>query len=92
MTLLKLVLIVAALVAVWDVVRAVRAQQGGADVTFTPVEELSADVRQVIDASLAQGQAVAAIKHYRAATGARTACTRTPRSHRTSTHGDGSSR
>ncbi|MBT9255718.1 hypothetical protein KMZ32_09520 [Phycicoccus sp. MAQZ13P-2] len=70
MTLLKLVLIVAALVAVWYVVRMVRAQQGGADVTFTPVEELSADVRQVIDASLAQGQAVAAIKHYRAATGA----------------------
>ncbi len=67
---LKLVLVVLVVVAVWYVVRMVRAQQNGTDVTFTPVEELSADVRQVIDASLAQGQAIAAIKHYRAATGA----------------------
>ena len=69
MTLLKLLLVIAVVVAVWYVVRAVRAQ-GGTETSFTPVEELAPDVRGVIDAALARGQEVAAVKHYRAATGA----------------------
>ena len=70
MGLLKLLVLVAAVVAVWDVVRQVRASGASGEVAFTPVEELAAEVRGVIDASLAQGRLVGAVKHYRAATGA----------------------
>lgn len=70
MGLLKLLVLVAAVVAVWYVVRQVRASGGSGEVAFTPVEELAPEVRGVIDSSLAQGRLVGAVKHYRAATGA----------------------
>ena len=38
--------------------------------TFTPVEDLTPEVRQTIDAALDRGELIGAIKHYRAATGA----------------------
>ena len=41
-----------------------------AEVSFTPVESLAPEVRQDIDAALARGHAIAAVKHYRDATGA----------------------
>ena len=78
MWLFRLVVIVAIIVAVWYVVRAVRAGGGpsgllgSGDVTFTPVEELQDNDRRVIDAALAQGSLDPAVAHYRAATGAGT--------------------
>jgi len=68
--LFKLVVLVAVLAAVWWVVTSVRASQGRSSTTFTPVEELSPEVQQTIDAALDRGELVGAIKHYRAATGA----------------------
>lgn len=73
MWLLRLVLVVAVVVAVWYVVRAVRA--GGAPtlgtaVRFVPVEQLPADQRQAIEAQLAQGRTTHAVTLYREATGA----------------------
>ncbi|PKW28064.1 hypothetical protein [Phycicoccus duodecadis] len=73
MWLLRLVLIVAVVVAVWYVVRAVRsggAPTLGATVRFIPVEQLPDDERQAIEAQLAQDRTVHAIKLYREATGA----------------------
>ena len=67
---LKLVLLVAAAVLVWWVVTSLRASRGTTSTTFTPVEDLSPEVRQTIDAALSRGELVGAIKHYRAATGA----------------------
>ncbi len=68
--LFKLVLLVAVIAAVWWVVTSVRASRGAAGTSFTPVEELSAEVQQTIDAALDRGELIGAIKHYRAATGA----------------------
>ncbi|NHA67321.1 hypothetical protein [Phycicoccus flavus] len=72
MWLFRLLLIVAVVVAVWYVVRALRS--GGVPslsthVRFTPVEELPAQARQAIDVQLAQDNLIAAIKLYREATG-----------------------
>jgi len=66
----KLVLLVAVAALVWWVVTSVRASNGTTTTSFTPVEDLSPEVRQTIDAALARGELVGAIKHYRAATGA----------------------
>jgi len=68
--LFKLVLLVAVLVAVWWVVTSLRASKGRSGTTFTPVDELSPEVQQTIDAALDRGELIGAIKHYRAATGA----------------------
>ncbi|KRE62453.1 hypothetical protein [Nostocoides sp. Soil756] len=73
MWLLRLVLIVAVVVAVWYVVRTVRSGGGptlGTSVRFIPVEQLPAEERQAIEAQLAQDRTVHAIKLYREATGA----------------------
>lgn len=70
---MRLALIVAVIVAVWYVVRAVRAgglPTLGAPVRFTPVEELPDAHRQAIDVQLARNQLISAIKVYREATGA----------------------
>ena len=40
------------------------------DHPFTPVEDLTPEVQQTIDAALDRGELIGAIKHYRAATGA----------------------
>jgi ribosomal protein L7/L12 len=66
----KLVLLVAAAALVWWVITSVRASNGTTATTFTPVEELSPEVQQTIDAALSRGELIGAIKHYRAATGA----------------------
>lgn len=66
--LVKLLLLVAVAVAVWYVVTRLRSAQQ--NVSFTPVEDLPADVRATIDAALSRGEGVTAIRHYRAATGA----------------------
>ena len=68
--LFKMVLIVAAIVAVWWVVTSVRASRGATTTAFTPVENLTPEVQQTIDAALDRGELIGAIKHYRAATGA----------------------
>ncbi|QIM21258.1 hypothetical protein G7075_09130 [Phycicoccus sp. HDW14] len=71
--LFKVVLLVAVVVAVWFVVRAVRAGSGpslGSHVSFMPVEELPERARQAIDVQLAQDQLIGAVKLYREATGA----------------------
>lgn len=71
--LLKVLLLVAVVVAVWYVVRAVRNGTGPSlrtHVSFTPVEELPQQARQAIEVQLAQDQLVGAIKLYREATGA----------------------
>jgi ribosomal protein L7/L12 len=71
--LVKVLLLVAVVVAVWYVVRAVRNGTGPSlrtHVTFTPVEELPRQAQQAIDVQLAQDQLVGAIKLYREATGA----------------------
>ena len=70
MTLIKLILIVAAIAAVWWVATSVRASRGASSTTFTPDEDLTPEVRQTIDAALDRGELIGAIKHYRAATGA----------------------
>lgn len=67
---LKLVLLVAVAALVWWVVTSVRASTGTTTTTFTPVEDLTPEVQQTIDAALARGELIGAIKHYRAATGA----------------------
>lgn len=67
---LKLALIVAAGVLIWWVVTSMRASRGTTSTTFTPVDELSPEVQQTIDAALSRGELMGAIKHYRAATGA----------------------
>ena len=64
---------VAVVVAIWYVVRAVRS--GGSPtlashVRFTPVEELPDHARQAIDVQLSQDQMITAVKLYREATGA----------------------
>lgn len=66
----KLLLLVALAVLVWWVVTSVRKSQGSTSLAFTPVEDLTPEVALTIDAALARGELVAAIKHYRAATGA----------------------
>jgi hypothetical protein len=66
----KLLLLVAVVAAVWWVVTSLRASRGTTRTTFTPVEELAPEVRQTIDAALARGELLGAIRHYRAATGA----------------------
>ena len=66
----KMVLIVAIALVVWWVVSSVRNAAGRSEVAFTPVEELAPEVRDTIDAALARGELVPAMKHYRAATGA----------------------
>ena len=68
--LLKVVLLVVVIAAVWWVVTSVRASRGQATTAFTPVEDLTPEVRQTIDAALDRGELIGAIKHYRAATGA----------------------
>jgi ribosomal protein L7/L12 len=68
--LVKLLLLAAAVVAVWWVVTSVRASRGTTATTFTPVEDLAPEVQQTIDAALDRGELIGAIKHYRAATGA----------------------
>ena len=68
--LFKMVLVVAAVVAVWWVVTSVRASRGTTATAFTPVEDLAPEVQQTIDAALDRGELIGAIKHYRAATGA----------------------
>ncbi|MGG5260687.1 hypothetical protein [Phycicoccus avicenniae] len=71
--LVKVLLLVAVVVAVWYVVRAVRAGSGptlGSHVRFTPVEELPEAAQQAIDVQLGRDQMIAAIKLYREATGA----------------------
>ncbi|WP_299447120.1 ribosomal protein L7/L12 [uncultured Phycicoccus sp.] len=73
MWLVRLLLIVAVIVAVWYVVRAVRAggmPTLGSHVRFVPVEELPEAHRQAIEVQLAQDQTISAIKLYREATGA----------------------
>ena len=67
---LRLLLILALAVLVWWVVTSYRASRGTTGTTFTPVEDLAPEVRNTIDAALARGQLVGAIRHYRAATGA----------------------
>ncbi|WP_392545107.1 hypothetical protein [Oryzobacter telluris] len=67
--LVKLLLLVAVAVAIWYVVVKIRSAQQE-PVTFTPVEELPEEARNAVDAALARGEVVAAVKHYRAATGA----------------------
>jgi ribosomal protein L7/L12 len=68
--LLKLILLLAVIAAVWWVVTSVRASRGTTSTRFTPVEDLTPEVRQTIDAALDRGELIGAIKHYRAATGA----------------------
>jgi ribosomal protein L7/L12 len=68
--LFKLILLVAAIAAIWWVVTSVRASRGASTTAFTPVEQLSPEVQQTIDAALDRGELIGAIKHYRAATGA----------------------
>ena len=68
--LFKMVLLVAAVMAVWWVVTSVRASRGTTATAFTPVEDLAPEVQQTIDAALDRGELIGAIKHYRAATGA----------------------
>ena len=68
--LFKLVLLVAAVAVVWWVVTSVRASRGASTTAFTPVEDLTPEVQQTIDAALDRGELIGAIKHYRAATGA----------------------
>jgi ribosomal protein L7/L12 len=70
MPIVKLVLLVAVVALVWWVVSSYRASQGTTGLRFTAVEDLPAEVRDTIDAALARGQLVTAVKHYRAATGA----------------------
>ena len=67
---LRLLLIVALAVLVWWVVTSYRASRGTTGTMFTPVEDLAPEVRSTIDAALARGELVGAIRHYRAATGA----------------------
>ena len=67
MSLLRLVLLVALVLAVVWAFRSYRLSRG---VRFTPVEELAPEVRHSIDAALARGEVGEAMKHYRAATGA----------------------
>ncbi len=67
--LVKLLLIIAVAVAIWYVVTKIRAAQQG-PVAFTPVEELPTDARDAVDAALARGEVVTAVKRYREATGA----------------------
>ena len=43
---------------------------GTTTTAFTPVEDLTPEVQQTIDAALDRGELIGAIKHYRAATGA----------------------
>lgn len=66
----KLVLLVAVAALVWWVVTSVRASKGTSTTAFTPVDDLSPEVQQTIDAALSRGELIGAIKHYRAATGA----------------------
>jgi ribosomal protein L7/L12 len=66
----KVVLLVLVAALVWWVVTSVRASRGTTGTAFTPVDELAPEVQQTIDAALARGELVGAIKHYRAATGA----------------------
>lgn len=66
----KVILLVALVALAWWVYTSVRASRGQAPTTFTPVEQLSPEVQQTIDAALARGELIPAIKHYRAATGA----------------------
>lgn len=68
--LFKLVLLVALAVLVWWVLTSVRNSRGSASVSFTPVEDLPPEVTQTIDSALGRGELIAAIKHYRVATGA----------------------
>jgi ribosomal protein L7/L12 len=68
--LFKLILLVAVVAALWWVVTSVRASRGTSSTTFTPVEDLTPEVQQTIDAALDRGELIGAIKHYRAATGA----------------------
>lgn len=68
--LFKLILLVAVVAAVWWVVTSVRNSRGESTTAFTPVEELRPEVQETIDAALARGELIGAIKHYRAATGA----------------------
>jgi len=70
MTLFKLILLVAAIAAIWWVVTSVRASRGTSTTAFTPVEDLTPEVQQTIDAALDRGELIGAIKHNRAATGA----------------------
>jgi ribosomal protein L7/L12 len=67
---LKVVLLVLVAALLWWVVTSVRASRGTTATAFTPVDELAPEVQQTIDAALARGELVGAIKHYRAATGA----------------------
>ena len=66
----KLVLLVAVAALAWWVVTSVRASRGATTTAFTPVDDLSPEVQQTIDAALSRGELIGAIKHYRAATGA----------------------
>jgi ribosomal protein L7/L12 len=66
----KVLVVVAVLVLAWWVYTSVRAAKGTATTPFTPVDELAPEVQQTIDAALARGELIGAIKHYRAATGA----------------------
>lgn len=66
---LKLLLLVLVAVAVWYVVTRVRTASR-APVAFTAVEDLPVEARDAVDAALRNGEVGAAVKHYRAATGA----------------------
>lgn len=70
MPLIKVVLLLAVVVALWWVLTSLRASLGASTTVFTPVEDLAPEVQQTIDAALARGELIGAIKHYRAATGA----------------------
>ena len=70
MPLFKIVLLVAIAALIWWIVTSVRNSKGSSSVSFTPVEDLPAEVAQTIDAALARGELITAIKHYRVATGA----------------------
>lgn len=73
MGILRLLVIVAVVVAVWYVVRTYRAggfPALGSSGRFTPVDELPGGARQAIDTRLAQDDVDGAVRHYRQATGA----------------------
>lgn len=73
MWIVRLLVIVAVVVAVWYVVRTVRSgglPALGGSVRFTPVDELASGPRQAIDVRLAKDDLDGAVDAYRRATGA----------------------
>lgn len=67
---IRVLVVVAILVLLWFVLTSALRSRSRAPRTFTPVAQLPPEERAVIDAAIDRGEGVAAIRHYRAATGA----------------------